>query len=90
MNRLYWVNTSGAWAEATRKENEVLINIEAGNLLDGDHIAVAYSVIVINTGSYWYRHYREDGRRFRSLVPEKEVPKPIRLLEMLNEPHASA
>ena len=66
----------------------------AHQIATSPHGVVAYAKYVIKAKPtdyvYWTQYTRYEGGCKRDGVLLSDVPKPIRLLEMLNEPHAPA
>lgn len=88
-NRLYWLARNGHWKYICSFDEEVNLNVEirrkmGANIKPG---IVGYSRVcqryTDGWKTYWYEHEKCSGSFTRSLVNEADVPKPIRLLEML-------
>lgn len=92
MNRLYWLNTRGNWGLYAEHEADYMIFEQAQTVgASASHGTFCYAKYpAAPPGMRWTEYWRHAGGISRRAVDESILPKPIRLLEMLNEPHASS
>lgn len=95
MTRLYWLGRNGLWKHVKDWKEEVNMRVEAQRRLGMTKRVgiVGYCVITEKYSdgwkTFWYMYVNKANGYSRSLVRTSEVPKPIRLLEMFHETHAT-
>lgn len=87
MNRLYWLNAEGVWGLVCEAITDAEV-LAKGALCLGPACPVGYVGYAKRErawiGTTWLRFTKKtNGISRRDIVAEDEVPKPIRLLEML-------
>lgn len=92
MNRLFWLNDNHHWELVLESDNDKDVMLQAQHLgLSNVLGIVGYACYPkAPLGMQWTRYTRYTGGCKRSPVSHADIPKPIKLLEMFHEPHASS
>lgn len=87
VNRLYWLNANGDWELMLEHEDDNAIILKAECLMQGTAYGVCGYAKYPKAPDYmrWTAYNRYAGGCSRRPNRTEDVPKPIRLLEMLNE-----